>query len=164
MGHIGFIIIAIAALLSTSSAINATLYSTARVSYIVAKDGELPEIMEKKIWKKPLEGLLITAGVSLLLANILDVSSISVMGSAGFLLIFTAVNYVNFRKHKETDSNRWISLIGAIVCLVAFAALIWHGESNMTDLFVLAAMIGGSFLFEALYRTFTSRKAIRLKD
>jgi len=164
MGNIGFIVIAIAALLSTSSAINATLYSTARVSYIVAKDGELPEVMEKKIWKKPLEGLFITAGLSLLLANILDVSSISVMGSAGFLLIFTAVNYVNFRKHEQTDSNRWISLIGTIVCLVAFAALIWHGESDMTDIYVLAAMIGGSFLFEALYRTLSGRKAIELQD
>ncbi len=164
MGQLGFIIIAIAALLSTSSAINATLYSTARVSYIVAKDGELPEIMEKKIWKKPLEGLFITAGLSLLLANILDVSSISVMGSAGFLLIFTAVNYVNFKMHKQTDSNRWISLIGAAVCLVAFAALIWHGESDIMDLYVLAAMIGGSFLFEVLYRTFTGRKAIELNN
>ncbi|MFP3953979.1 MAG: APC family permease [Candidatus Bipolaricaulota bacterium] len=164
MGQMGFIIIAIAALLSTSSAINATLYSTARVSYIIAKDGELPEIMEKKVWKRPLEGLFITAGFGLLVANILDVSSISVMGSAGFLLIFAGVNYANFKLHRQTDSNRWLSLVGALVCIVAFAALIWHGASNITHLYILAGMIGGSFLFEALYRKISGRKAIELKN
>lgn len=161
MGQIGFIVIAIAALLSTSSAINATLYSTARVSYIIAKDGELPKVMEKKIWSKPLEGLFITTAFGLLVANLLDVSSISVMGSAGFLLIFTMVNFVNFKMYKTTKSNRWISLTGAIVCLVAFAALIWHGESNLMDMYVLMGMIGGSFLIEIVYRTFTKRGEIK---
>jgi amino acid transporter len=42
MGRTGFTLIAIAAMLSTASAINATLYGTARISYTIAKDGELP--------------------------------------------------------------------------------------------------------------------------
>lgn len=47
LGVFGFTLVAIAALLSTGSAINATLYGTARVSYIIAKDGELPVELEK---------------------------------------------------------------------------------------------------------------------
>ena len=43
LGQAGFTLIAIAALLSTTSAINATLYGSARLSFIIAKDGELPE-------------------------------------------------------------------------------------------------------------------------
>jgi len=43
MGRTGFIAIAIAALLATSSAINATFYSTGRLAYIIAKSGELPK-------------------------------------------------------------------------------------------------------------------------
>jgi amino acid transporter len=42
LGQFGFTLIAIAALLSTSSAVNATLFGAANVSYQVAKDGELP--------------------------------------------------------------------------------------------------------------------------
>ncbi|MCK4488039.1 MAG: amino acid permease, partial [Desulfobacterales bacterium] len=38
LGHFGFVLIAIAALLSTSSAINATFYGTTRISYIIAKE------------------------------------------------------------------------------------------------------------------------------
>ena len=91
LGQFGFVLISIAALLSTASAINATVYGSARLSYIIAKDGELPEFLEENVWNKPLEGLLITSAVTLFVANIFDLSSLSTMGSAGFLLIFAAV-------------------------------------------------------------------------
>ncbi|MFW6012818.1 MAG: APC family permease, partial [Candidatus Bipolaricaulota bacterium] len=157
MGQLGFVIIAIAALLSTSSAINATLYSTSRVSYIIAKEGELPRLLEKKIWDQPLEGLFLTAGLGLLVANLLDISSISVMGSAGFLLIFAAVNAANFQLHEQTNSRRWLAGVGAVVCSMAFAALVWHGASQLRDIIVLVGMIGGSFVIEVIYRGFTGR-------
>lgn len=41
-GGIGFNLIVVAALLSTASAINATLYGTSRLSVDIALDGELP--------------------------------------------------------------------------------------------------------------------------
>ena len=69
LGEAGFTLIAIAALLSTASAVNATLYGAARLSYTIAKDGELPAVLDKKVWNEPLEGLLITAGVTLVMAN-----------------------------------------------------------------------------------------------
>ena len=83
LGTIGFTMIAAAALLSTGSAINATLYGTARVSYVIAKEGELPEGLEKEVWKRPIEGLLITSGLTLMVANLFDLSRISTMGSSG---------------------------------------------------------------------------------
>ncbi len=41
LGNIGSILVTAAALASASSAINATLYGTARASYMVAKYGQL---------------------------------------------------------------------------------------------------------------------------
>jgi hypothetical protein len=41
LGSFGYLLITVAALLSTLSAINATLYGAARLSYTIAKDGEL---------------------------------------------------------------------------------------------------------------------------
>jgi amino acid transporter len=95
LGQAGFILITIAALLSTGSAINATLYGASRISYVIAKEGELPLFLDKLIWNKPVEGLLITSGITLLIANLFDLSSISIMGSSGFLIIFSAVNLSN---------------------------------------------------------------------
>ena len=52
---------------------------------MIAKDGELPAVLEKKVWNEPLEGLLITAGGALLIANLFDISSLSTMGSYNFV-------------------------------------------------------------------------------
>ncbi|RMG56187.1 MAG: APC family permease [Acidobacteria bacterium] len=162
MGSAGFTLIAIAALLSTASAINATLYGATRLSYAIAKDGELPAALERKVWNRPIEGLFITSGVTLLVANLFDLSSISTMGSAGFLLIFAAVNGANARLARRTHSRRWISLVGMIACLGALAALLWHTvQTAPGQLWVLATMVGIAWGIEASYRLLTGRE-IRL--
>ncbi len=165
LGQTGFIIIAAAALLSTSSAINATLYGASRVSYSIAKSGELPKQLEKNILKKPIEGLLITTAITLVVANVFDLSSIATMGSAGFLLIFAAVNYANFKLYKQTESKRYISLCGMIGCSIALGILVWYtGSTNPNDLLILGAMISLSFLVELIYRKITGRSLKSLLD
>lgn len=153
MGHAGFMLIAVAALLSTASAINATLYGAARLSFVVAQDGELPAELEKEVWDEPIVGLLITAAVPLLVANLFDLSSISTMGSSGFLLIFAAVNAANVRAAKQTQSHAWISAAGCLMCLTALGVLLWHTAVNSPmQLAVLVTMLGVSFAIELVYR------------
>jgi amino acid transporter len=153
LGSFGFLLITLAALLSTLSAINATLYGAARLSFTIAKDGELPEILERKLWNRPVEGLLITAGATLLVANLFDLSSISTMGSAGFLLIFAAVNAANLRLAVRTGSRRWIPVMGVILCIGALYSLIrYTGRHDPTQLWVLAAMLLLAFVVEGVYR------------
>jgi len=159
LGTTGFTLIAIAALLSTSSAINATLYGAARLSYIIAQDGELPAVLEKKIWREPLVGLIITTTLTLLVANFFDLTSISTIGSAGFLLIFAAVNVANIRLASATGSRTWISGMGVVACIGALAALLWQtASSSPQQLWVLGAMVGLAFGIEASYRALTGRK------
>jgi len=158
LGHYGYILITIAALLSTASAVNATLYGAARLSYIIAKDGELPESLEFKVWNKPIGGLLITAGVTLVIANFFDLSSISMMGSAGFLLIFAAVNIANAVMAPKTGSVRWLPILGAVLCLGALGSLIWEtGQRKPSHLWILLAMLLLAFLVEGLYRMIKKR-------
>ena len=153
LGHVGFVMIAIAAVLSTFSAINATLYGSARLSYTIAKEGELPEFLEDRVWNKPVEGLIITTVLSLLLANLGDLSSISLMGSAGFLIIFATVNAANVKLADTTKSRRWISEAGVIACIIALGALIWQTATTApTHLWVLAGMLFLSFSVELGYR------------
>ena len=159
MGSFGFKLIAIAAMLSTASAINATLYGASRLSYVIAKEGELPKELEKKIWKEPAEGLLITAALGLLVANLLDISSISTIGSAGFLLIFAAVNGANALMYKDTKSNRYFSFFGVLVCIGALFALIWQtAVTKPVNLWFLVIMICISFAIELIYRSVKTRR------
>jgi hypothetical protein len=158
MGQMGFTMIAVAALLSTASAINATLYGAARLSFVIAKSGELPEILENKVWHKPLEGLLITSVATLVLANLFDLTSISLMGSAGFLLIFGAVNLANVRLSEKTKSRAWISWVGLVACLSALALLLWHVLSTSPlKVLTFVVMLGLSLGAELLYRTVRKR-------
>jgi amino acid transporter len=153
LGSSGYLLITLAALLSTLSAINATLYGAARLSFNIAKDGELPAILERKIWNRPVEGLLMTAVATLLVANLFDLSSISLMGSAGFLLIFACVNGANVVLAKKTNSRRWISSLGVLLCIGALASLIWYTlKSAPAHIWVLVAMLVIAFLIEAIYR------------
>lgn len=159
LGQFGIILISIAALLSTTSAINATLYGSARLSYIIAKDGELPAFLEDNIWNKPLEGLLITSAATLLVANLFDLSSLSTMGSAGFLLIFAGVNLANAKLSSETKSRKLISYTGAGLCLGALISLVWQTFiSDPAHILVLIGMVLFSVAIEGSFRLFSGRK------
>lgn len=153
LGQAGFTLIAIAAMLSTASAINATLYGAARLSYCIARDGELPAMLERKVWGQPVVGLLITAGLTLFVANLFDLTSIATLGSAGFLLIFVAVNVANARHAPHTKSRGWISAVGAVACLIALGALVWQtARTDPMKLWVLAAMVALAISIEGIYR------------
>ena len=162
LGKFGFVLIGIAALLSTASAINATLYGSARVSYLVAKLGALPKSLSKKVWREGTEGLLILAVLTILFATLFNLENISVAGSFGFLSIFAAVNFANFKLYRYTNSNRWISFLAFLLCIVSGIVLLGYNlKTNPNALKSVTVVLLGTFLFEAVYRSFTS---VRLKE
>ncbi len=155
LGQTGFILIGIAAILSTASAINATLYGACRISYTIAKDGQLPHDLQRKVWKRPIEGLFISTAVTIIVANFFNLSRISLMGSAGFLIVFAAVNWANARLAHETGSRRWVAITGALLCLAAFGSLTWYVVNNSPgELWFLGGLVAVSFLIELTYRSF----------
>lgn len=157
LGSAGFVMIGVAAALSTTSALNATMYGTARLSWSIARSGELPEALEKKVWNRPIEGLLITAALTLVVANVFDVTRISLMGSAGFLIVFAAVNAAAARRAQSRWGGR-LAWTGAAACVLALLALVVDaGGRDPWSLAVLAGLVGGSLLIEAVYRGVSGR-------
>lgn len=126
LGQLGFTLVAVSAVLATFSAINATIYGSARLAYTIAKEGELPPVLKRKVWNQPVAGLLMTTAGALLLANLADLGSISTTASAAFLVIFAVVNAANLRKAREAHSSRPIAALGVLGCLVALGALGWY--------------------------------------
>ena len=152
LGQIGFTIITIAALISTFSAIKASLYGGSRVNFEIAEDDELPNHFLSKLWNKPI-GLLITAMATLVLVNILDLESISTAGSVGFILIFGIVNLVGYKCSKDTKSLKIIPLLGFILCLIALVILIHQQyKSNLTGVLVSAGIIVLCFVIEWIFK------------
>lgn len=159
LGSMGFTFMAAAALLSTSSAINATLYGGANVSYIMAKEGELPEVFERKVWGRSEEGLFITAFLVIALSNLFDLSEVSMMGSAAFLLIYGAVNIAHLRIYRETNSNRYVLIVAILSNIVALAILLdYMYSTTYKALLAFLAVTASAFITEKLYRYITKRE------
>ena len=111
------------------------------------------------MWNKPIEGLLVTAVLTLIVANLFNIESISMIGSSGFLLVFAAVNIANVVQYRQTKSAWPVSAAGAVACVASLGTLVWvsSGE-NPAALWVLAGMIAVSVGIEALYRILTGRR------
>jgi len=124
MGQVGFTLVALSALLATFSAINATLYGSARLGFTLAKDGELPEMLERKVWNEPVAGVLTSGGLALLVANLVDIGSIAMIASGGFLLIFAATNAAATRLASEIGGKAWVAAVATLGCTAALTTLL----------------------------------------
>jgi amino acid transporter len=147
LGELGFRLVAISAVLATFSAINATLYGTARLSFTIAAEGELPSTLEKRTWHQPV-GLHITAGLALALAVAMPVESLSAMASAIFLAVFAVVNAAELKTEPSMGWARVIAGVGIIGCSGSFLFLVARSVTDdpvaMVVLAVLAVAALGS--------------------
>lgn len=161
LGSAGFLIVAGSAVLATFSAINATLYGAARLSYQIAREGELPPALERNVWSEPV-GLLVTAGVSLFLANSLDVTEISALASSIFLIVFGAANTAALKQWRDIEASRTISVAGMVGCFGALVVLVVDTSRQQPIAVVLLGVaIAVSIGAEALW--LTHRREVRLR-
>ena len=155
LGQVGFTIVAVAALLATFSAINATIYGNARLGYIIATEGELPRFLAKEKREIPFMGVLVTLGLSLTLANTIDLNAIAIIGSASFLLIFFIVNLSAFKLRKTIEAKTSILLLSITATFLALATLLYHTyASSPKAIVIFISFIAISILFELLYGTY----------
>jgi len=158
LGNLGFKIMAFAALFSTSSAINASLYGGANISYVLAKEGRLPVFFERKVWKKGTEGLFITSGLVILLANFIPLDGIGMLSSASLLIIYIAVNVSHLRLLKETGARSWIIWTSLLSSLIFFGVLVYYEFVNSKiTLGLLVITIIFCFSSEWIYRKSSGR-------
>jgi len=152
LGHTGFIIVASAALLSTFSAINATIYGNARLGYTIAKDGKLPKLLMDSKRNVPFNGVLYTTLFSLVLANTINLTEIAIIGSASFLLLFFIVNISAYKLRKEINAFPFILIISSVLTLLALATLMFHTyTSNPRAVVIFMTFVIISLLFELIY-------------
>ena len=147
LGQAGFTLIAVAAVVSTCSAINATLYGAAKFTYLMGRDGELPARFGRPVWNRPVGGLLATTAGTLVIVSTVNIEGISLMGSAGFLIIFAAVNLAAARLAGTGGRARVLPLAGALACAACLAGLIAYAATHIpAQLAVLGGLIAAAVL------------------
>lgn len=151
LGRFGFFLVSISAVLATLSAINATLYGAARLSFTIAAEGELPASLEKRTWSQP-AGLHITALVGLLMAIALPVASISALASGIFLAVFAVVNAAAFKDAGSVLWVRFVTAMGVVGCVVSFSIVVIRSiTQDPTAVVVLMALVGLALAIEHLF-------------
>ena len=159
LGQFGFRLIAIAALFSTASAINATLFGSANVCYMIARDGELPAGLSRSEWKDATGGLLLTGALVVVVMLIFDLSGIAMMGSAAFLLIYAAVNAGHLKVLNQTGASAIIVWLSLLTCLAMFVILfVYTYQEQPRAIAALILIAAASFAAEWAYRRWTRRR------
>lgn len=158
MGEMGFRLIAVAALFSTASAINATLFGAANICYMIARDGDLPGKLSQIAWKQATGGLLLTSALVIVVMLCFDLAGIAMMGSAAFLLLYAAVNAGHLRLLKQTGANAIIVWLSLLTCLGMFGVLgVYTYQQQPAAIGALVLIAAFSFLIEWIYRKMTGR-------
>lgn len=122
-GTTGLILVTIAAAFSTGSAINATLFSTARLMESVAKKKDLPDLFAKENKANvPFYSIIIIAAFAAILATVGNLGTLVDVASLIFLFTFGVVNFIAFRQGVK---YKIFCLIGAIACSVAIVVAGW---------------------------------------
>jgi amino acid transporter len=150
LGRFGFVMVGVSAVLATFSAINATLYGSARLSYTIATEGELPVTFEKSTWNQPI-GLHITAFAGLAIAVTLPLDSISGLASSIFLIVFAVVNVASYVSARSRG-QKLLGALGALGCAGSLVVLVVRSVSEqpsavITLVVMLVAVLGAEHLF-----------------
>lgn len=119
LGQAGYTIMAITALLATSSSVNAGLYPANGLSTDLVAKGQFPPFLGHRV-RDGTVGLLVTVGLTIVLAAIFDLSAIANLGSATALLGFLLVSIAHLRVVDQTGAKRWIIILGGLVTAGTF--------------------------------------------
>jgi amino acid transporter len=158
-GAFGYTMISIAAMFATAGATNSQLYATTGITYVMAKNDQLPPIFGQQRRSGGTQGLLISALLAILLSILFDVTAIASIGSAVALAIFALVTVAHLRMADETKASRavlYLALLATILAMVLFA---WYTLLTSPETFViLVVTIILAWVAEAIWRRISKRR------
>ncbi|MCB9286584.1 MAG: amino acid permease [Lewinellaceae bacterium] len=158
LGNFGFFLISIGALFSISSALNAAIFGGANIAYSLAKDGELPEFFERKVWFKSTEGLYITTGIGLLFALLFDLGDIATITSSVFTVLYLFVVISHIKLRKEYGGNIIVLSFNLLVLSAVFIALMrYQWRSHPAAFYGTLITFAGALIVEFLFRVARKR-------
>jgi amino acid transporter len=123
LGQAGFAMMALAAMLATSSSVNANIYAAVGSTQKLAETGQFPPVFGAKARIGGTRGLVISCVLVLLLANLVDLTAIASLGSVVALAIFLVVSVAALRLRAETESSTTLilaAIAATAVILVVF--------------------------------------------
>ena len=157
LGQFGFALISIAALFSTGSALNATLFSASRLSRMLVADDLLPSQLRGRNEDEPIRPLLVLGVLTALLSGFGGLDGISSFASLSFITIFGGFSLLAFFERTSIVSAL-IPAIGFLGAIATIAGLLYNLVTTEPDVFV--AVVGISVAVVATELLYFDRKPI----
>jgi len=156
-GQIGFTIMAVAALISTSSSINANLYAVTNVTYQMAKNGELPTEYTRNIWHSS-EGLIISTLILIAFVLFFNLNEIAAVGSISILFIHALVHIGHLFKIEQTKASKFLIVLAILTIAVAIILALNYTAKHIPNVgYFIASGFVLAFIIEIGLRFFTKR-------
>jgi amino acid transporter len=160
MGHAGYVIVSLGALLATASGVNAWLFSAIKIALALARAGQLPRIFNQSVWRGGTRGALLAIGGILLVTNLFDLSALARISSATFLITYLAVHIAHWRLIDQTRGSRWLVAIGFVTMAAVLGSFLWTSfVTTPWSIAAIATFVGGSWLIEVIVMRKPSDKA-----
>lgn len=156
----GAVVLLLSGLVSTMSALNATTYSSSRVSFAMGRDHNLPELFS---WIHPARhtpyfAVLLSGALMLLMAWSLPIEDVAASADILFLLLFFQVNIaVMALRQKMPDLERgyimpWFPVVPILGLISkAFLAIYLFGYSPIAWYFTIAWVVIGLLTYYAYF-------------
>jgi amino acid transporter len=153
LGDAGFTIMAVAALLATAGATNATLYASSNLTDMLAEQRLFPQLFGPRSPLGRNAGLFITTALVLVIANFVDLSSIASVGSAVALMVFVLVGLAGYRRRADTGSNVVLVVASISITTVVLGFFVVDTIRNAPWTFIaITAIAVLSVVLDALVR------------
>jgi amino acid transporter len=153
-GRVGFVAIAVAALLATASAVNATLFGDANLAAQVAAEGQLPAALARPVVRAAPLSTFVAAGLTMMVVLVFPLSAVGQMASLAFLIVYGAVSLGHLRIREKTGARRGLLLAAVVLNAALFVLLLaytLHTGPISTPLTLLGTLVA-SFVVSALVR------------
>jgi amino acid transporter len=138
LGDAGFTAVTIAALLATSSSVNATLYASKGFTGVLARVGQFPPLFGEQSRLGRHGGLVITVALILVFVNLFDLSAIASVGSAVSLSVFVLVGIAGYRLRDQIHGRR--AVLALAVAAAGFVLLFFVVNTLRNDPATFAAI------------------------
>lgn len=143
LGHVGYVIVVIGALLATASAINANLFAVFNIMDNMGSERELPKLMNKSLWRQSTWGNIIVVVLIMLMTAALNLGSLASVASATFLICYLAVFVVAIRLRHDIHASLPILIVGTSVMLLVIVGFIYSlwSQGSRALIWIIGAIL-----------------------
>lgn len=153
MGEGGSLLLCLGAVIASTSALNADVFSVSRLPEQMADKREMPRyFLPSQPGAKAL-GVIFLCGLLVLFVNLVTVAELTAISSLGFLVVYALVNLVSLRLVPRTRLSLMAGVLGSLACMSAAAVVAMQlvESGRVVPMAVTCGMLVLPFVWQAVY-------------